>query len=62
MATEGQRDRKPAPPKSPSSDEAEISGRRHKPTKEEEALEVNTPGDGTLPDPQPGGEADPGTG
>lgn len=62
MATTDRGDSKPVPPKSIPSGRDEVSGRKDKPTKEEEAREVNTPGDGILPDPQPGGEADPGTG
>lgn len=65
MATVTPGDRKTPPKEKPSDrhgDHDEVSGRSYKPTKEEEAREVNTPGDGTLPDPTPDGKADPGTG
>lgn len=52
---------KPVRPDDKSSSD-EVSGRRNKPTKEEEAREVNTPGDGALPDPTPNGKTDPGLG
>lgn len=40
----------------------DVSGRKDPPSPKEEAAEVNTPGDGALPDPSPDGDADPGVG
>lgn len=66
--TQGYGNTDTTPPKAPTtrptpaSGGGDVSGRKDKPTPEDEAREVNTPGDGALPDPSPDGDADPGVG
>ncbi|TDR88897.1 hypothetical protein [Enterovirga rhinocerotis] len=57
--------KKPGPPNEgsrPSDGGEPVSGRKDKPSKQQEADEVNTPGDGALPSKGPGSDVDPGVG